>query len=80
MIVPNKIISLNESIIGKMIFILEHITEQKNLTIEDLFRNTKSHFEEIDEFVLSLDVLYLLNAIEVEFSRGEANYVSRDQK
>ncbi|MGK9487115.1 ABC-three component system middle component 7 [Bacillus pumilus] len=80
MIVPNKIISLNESIIGKMIFILEHITEQKYLTIEDLFRNTRSHFEEIDEFVLSLDVLYLLDAIEVEFSRGEATYVSGDQK
>nr|WP_316250401.1 ABC-three component system middle component 7 [Bacillus pumilus] len=80
MIVPNKIISLNESIIGKMTFILEHITEQKYLTIEDLFRNTRSHFEEIDEFVLSLDVLYLLDAIEVEFSRGEATYVSGDQK
>ncbi|WP_342500581.1 ABC-three component system middle component 7 [Bacillus sp. FSL K6-4563] len=80
MIVPNKIISLNESIIGKMIFILEHITEQKYLTIEDLFRNTRSHFEEIDEFILSLDVLYLLDAIEVEFSRGEATYVSGDQK
>ncbi|KAA6474135.1 MULTISPECIES: ABC-three component system middle component 7 [Bacillus] len=76
MIVPNKIISFNESIIGKMIFILEQITEQKNLTIEELFIKTRDHFEEIDEFVFSLDVLYLLDAIEVDFTKGEANYVS----
>lgn len=77
MIVPNKVISFNESIIGKMTIILEFIYKQK-MTIKELFISTQDHFDEIDEFIYSIDVLFLLDVIEVDFEKGVVKYVSKD--
>ncbi len=38
---------------------------------------TQNHFNEIDEFVYSLDVLYILDAIKVDFDKGVVTYVLR---
>jgi len=81
MIVPNKITRFNESIIGKMVFILKVLQERDNpIELEILYRETQEYFEEIDEFIVSLDVLYILNTIEVDFDKGVVKYVKRDQK
>lgn len=77
MIVPNKVIRYSESIIGKMTIILEYISKQE-MTIKELFFTTQNHFDEIDEFIYSLDVLYLLDAITVDFNKGVVSYVSKD--
>lgn len=77
MIVPNKVISFSESIIGKMLFILKQVSKE-DLTIEQLYISTQDYFEEIDEFIYSLDVLYLLDAIQVDFNKGVVKYVKRD--
>lgn len=77
MIVPNKVISFSDSVIGKMPIILENISE-KEMTIKELFFITQNHFDEIDEFVYSLDVLYILDAIKVDFDKGVVTYVSKD--
>ena len=77
MIVPNKVISYSESIIGKMLYVLERISE-KEVTIEHLYLSTQDYFEEVDEFIYSLDVLYLLDAIQVDFNKGVVKYVKRD--
>jgi hypothetical protein len=79
MIVPNKVTSFNESIIGKMTCILT-ILKEKDISIVELYRRTQQYFEEIDEFILSLDVLYILYTIEVDFDKGVVKYVKRDQK
>jgi len=75
MIVPNKVITLDESIIGKMVILLEKL-KGENFSINELFFETQEHFEEIDEFIYSLDVLFLLDKIQVDFSRGAVIYVS----
>ncbi|MGG3671329.1 ABC-three component system middle component 7 [Bacillus nitratireducens] len=77
MIVPNKVIRFNESIIGKVIYILEELSNGDS-SIENLYTNTQEYFEGIDEFIFSLDVLYILDSIQVDFEEGVVKYVSRD--
>ncbi|SFJ54441.1 hypothetical protein SAMN02799624_04932 [Paenibacillus sp. UNC496MF] len=77
MIVPNKVISFSESIIGKMPIIIRRLSKQ-DMTVKELFFTTQDYFEEIDEFIYSLDVLFLLNAIKVDFDKGVVTYVRKD--
>jgi dynactin complex subunit len=77
MIVPDKIIRFNESIIGKMPIILKNIS-RRDMTIKELFSTTQDYFEEIDEFIYSLDVLFLLDAIKVDLDKGVVTYVRKD--
>ncbi len=79
MLTPNKVNRFSESIIGKMTFVLKQISKQE-MTINELFKSTQHYFEEIDEFIYSLDVLYLLDTIHVDFNKGVIKYVNRNQK
>lgn len=74
MIVPNKVIRFSDSIIGKMPIILEYLLKE-DMTVKELYFTTQDYFEEIDEFIYSLDVLFLLNAIKVDFVKGVVTYV-----
>ena len=76
MIYPNKHIQFEESIIYKMI----HILDKRNngeINIHDLFNKTKKKFKNADEFIYSLDVLYVLDMIEVDFQTETIRYVKR---
>ena len=77
MIYPNKHITFEESIIYKMISILENNTENE-VDIHELFSRTKKKFKNADEFIYSLDVLYVLDMIEVDFSKETVKYVERN--
>lgn len=77
MIVPNKITSLEESVLGKITNILEAICE-KEQNISELYINIGSKFEDINEFILSMDVLYVLEAIELMNDKKVIKYVKRD--
>ncbi|MDM1508339.1 hypothetical protein HX082_02885 [Myroides odoratimimus] len=73
MIYPNKNIRFEESIIYKMISILE-LMDKKNISIHELYNKTKSNFNNIDEFIISLDVLYVLDMIKVDFENEIISY------
>ncbi len=77
MIYPNKHIRLEESIIYKMIEILE-IGKDKEIGIHDLYSKTKSKFKNIDEFIYSLDVLYIMEMINMDFENETVSYVKRN--
>jgi len=77
MIYPNKNIRFEESIIYKMISILEQ-REKSIINIHELYNETKSSFENTDEFIISLDVLYALDMINVDFENENVEYVKRD--
>jgi hypothetical protein len=77
MIYPNKHIRFEESIIYKMLFLLEH-QEYNEISISELFTKTISQFQNIDEFIYSLDVLYILNEIEIDFTTETITYVKRN--
>lgn len=77
MIYPNKHIRFEESIIYKMLYLLEH-QEYTEISISELFSKTISKFQNIDEFIYSLDVLYILNEIEIDFKTETITYVKRN--
>jgi len=77
MIYPNKNIRFEESIIYKMISVLEQ-QEQQTINIHDLYNETKTKFKNTDEFIISLDVLYALDMINVDFENENIEYVKRN--
>lgn len=74
MIYPNKHIRFEESIIYKMLTIMDY-RSYSSIGLSELFNHTKRDFENIDEFIISLDVLYALDMIEVDFNNEVVNYV-----
>lgn len=77
MIYPNKNIRFEESIIYKMISILEE-REKLVINIHELYNETKNKFKNTDEFIISLDVLYALDMINVDFENENIEYVKRN--
>lgn len=77
MIVPNKVTRFSESILGKISIILSELKKQ-DTTIEQLYFSTQEYFDEVDEFILSIDVLYILEAIQVDLDKGVIKYAERD--
>ncbi|MGS4681567.1 ABC-three component system middle component 7 [Enterobacter soli] len=63
MIVPNKATPLRESILFKMLTILEEDFETIGLL--ELYDKVSHLFEGIDEFVFSLDVLFIIEKIKI---------------
>ena len=61
---PSKIINYDESIIGKFSFILDEISN-KEINIYELFDKLKKKFNNAEEYLVTLEVLYLLNKIEI---------------
>ena len=64
MIFPNKFIKYEESVIFKMLSVLEVCEKQKEVKINELYKITEKRFSGIDEFLYSLDILYILDAIQ----------------
>lgn len=74
MITPNKMISLDGSILGKIShLILEDVEE---ISIGDLLDMKLRKFSDIGEFVLALDVLFALGRIDIDENRGIIHYAS----
>ena len=69
MITPNKTIPLKSSVIYKITYILEKDFESIYLT--DLYSEVIGKFEDVDEFLYSIDVLFLLNLVDVDFELGK---------
>lgn len=77
MIYPNKNIKVEDSIIYKMTYLLED-EEVKTIGIGELYNKLKKKFDNIDEFIYSLDVLYILDIIEIDFELEQIIYVNRN--
>lgn len=75
MIFPNKHIKIEESILYKMTLILDY-NSYNEISIKDLWMMTHEKFNNIDEFVFSLDMLYLLDKIQIDFESKKLIYVS----
>lgn len=63
MIVPNKIVPFKESVLGKIAYILKVLTNGSE-SVEAIYLKTQQHFEDVNQYILGLDVLYVLGAIE----------------
>ena len=72
MIVPNKVIPLSESALGLAPQILGK--GPRPTLISELFRSLEEGSVDIDEFLLAIDLLFVLGRIEVEPSTGMVTY------
>ena len=59
MIFPDKLVSFQDSIIAKSVYILKEL-QNNELVVSDLFIATKEYFEDVSEFLLALDTFTYL--------------------
>jgi hypothetical protein len=74
MITPNKVVPLNESVLGHLVCVLK--TGPESTSVLDLFHQVGDKFESIDQFLLALDVLYILDRLNVDFSTEKVIYAA----
>lgn len=73
MIAPNKVITLRESALGKTPLILH--AQSVNTSLASLYKAVGKDFESIDQFLLTVDVLYVLGRLDIDLSTGVVTYV-----
>ena len=73
MITPSKFTTLDQSILAKTRFLFVDGCNEISLT--DLKKMTIDKFTDIGEFMLALDVLFVLEKIEIDNEKGIVRYV-----
>jgi hypothetical protein len=68
MIVPNKFISLDQSLISKLPELLASLETDRSVL--ELYESNRHGFEDVSEFLIALDVLYVLGRIELDSGSG----------
>ncbi len=72
MITPNKVIPLDESALGRLSEIMREGPDAVDLIT--LYRRVSDRFESIDQFLLTLDVLFVLGRIDVNRTTRTVSY------
>ena len=72
---PNKVLPVAESILPKLPLILEKLREN-NYSILSLYEDTQEKFNDVNEFIFALDVLFVLDKIEFIEGVKELKYVN----
>jgi len=71
---PSKFTKFDNSILAKISNLI--IEEYESIELAELINLRLSKFEDIGEFMLALDVLFVLGKIELDESKGIVNYVN----
>jgi len=74
MITPNKTIPLEDSALGHARLVLEELSSP--LSVRVLQEKTSGRFESIDQFILTMDLLFVLGRICVDFQTGRVASVT----
>ncbi|MYZ52070.1 ABC-three component system middle component 7 [Malikia spinosa] len=74
MITPNKIVPLSASVLGNLPHVMK--AGPNPILLAELFQQVGDKFESIDQFLLALDVLFLLDYVTVDFSTEKVVYAS----
>ena len=77
MILPNKLISFQDCILAKTVYILEKISDS-DFSVIGLYEQVEIHFEDLNEYMLALDVLYVLGKIEYNEELQVVQYVEKN--
>ena len=73
MITPNKVVSIEKSALGLVGVILDQGPDP--LELVNLYQIVSKQFESIDQFLLAIDLLYVLGRIDVNFQTRTIYYV-----
>ena len=74
MTTPNKVVPLSDSVLGHLVYLLK--AGPDFTSVMDLFQKVGDKFESIDQFLLALDVLYILDCLTVDFSTEKVVYAA----
>lgn len=77
MILPNKLISFQDCILAKTVYILEKISDL-DFSVIGLYEQVETHFEDLNEYMLALDVLYVLGKIKYNEGLQVIQYVEKN--
>ena len=62
---------------AKTIYILEKISDS-DFSVIDLYEKVETHFEDLNEYMLALDVLYVLGKIKYDEELRVIQYVEKN--
>lgn len=74
MILPNKLITFSESILAKTVIILDEVVSN-DTKASDLYEKVKNKFEDLNQYIIALDVLFALEKIIINEETGAIEYV-----
>lgn len=74
MLLPNKLITYNDSILPKLIIVLGELQKQP-YGVNILYKKVIGNLSGVNEFIDVLDCLYLLGKIEYDETEGVLHYV-----
>lgn len=72
---PSKAISYNESILSKLPLLLG-IIKKSDIQLKTLYLLTRKSFNDIEEYIDTLDCLYALKVIQLKEESGVLHYVA----
>jgi hypothetical protein len=73
MITPNKVVALGDSSLALSTLILKRAPDP--IPMADLYEDLADNFESIDQFLLTLDFLFVMNRVQVDMDEGVLRYV-----
>ncbi|CAD0363721.1 hypothetical protein CFBP498_49290 (plasmid) [Xanthomonas hortorum pv. vitians] len=73
MISPNKVVRLKDSALGKTVFILSQGSAP--IGVSALYQRVAKNFDSIDQFLLTLDLLFVLERIDIDPGTRMITYV-----
>lgn len=76
MILPNKVVSLEDSALSLLPLVLE--LGPAPIPVTSLYQEVADDFESADQFLLALDLLFVLDRIDVDMTTGIVRYVDRN--
>lgn len=68
MIMPNKIISINESCIYRAALLIPKIDD--GISVVELYRKEKKMFDDMSDYIDVLNLLYVLGKVDLDESNG----------
>ena len=77
MILTNKLIRFPDSFLAKTIYILD-VIKFANYSVLELYNEVKTYFDDINEYVLALDVLYTLEKVKYDDDLQVIQYVEKN--
>lgn len=72
MITPNKVLSLESTAMGLLPILMS--LGKSEIQLSTLYRQSEKHFESVDQFLLAVDILYVLGRINVNLKTGIVSY------
>ena len=71
---PSKFTRFDNSILAKISYLM--LDEVEVISLSELTKLNSSKFNDVSEFLLALDVLYILGKIELDEIEGSIRYVN----